>query len=60
MRPYTTPEALAQMVQGLTADQAAIVNDGTDREWEVSQCHDIVVMLLGRKPRPTPQGPVVH
>lgn len=60
VRPYTTPEALAQKVLGLTADQAAKVVEKTDQEWDVSQRHDIVVMLLDRKPRPAPQGPIAH
>ena len=43
VRPYTTAEALARKVLGLTADQAAKVKDETDKEWDVSQRHDIVV-----------------
>lgn len=34
VRPYTTPEALARKVLGLTADQAAQVIEETDKEWE--------------------------
>ena len=34
VRPYTTPEALARKVLGLTADQAAQVIEESDEEWD--------------------------
>ena len=34
VRPYTTPEALARRVLGLSADKAAQVIEETDEEWE--------------------------
>ena len=34
VRPYTTPEALARRVLGISAERAAEVIEETHREWE--------------------------
>ena len=57
VRPYTTPEALARKVLGLTADQAAQVVEESDDEWEIARKHDITVMLIRREARPAELPP---
>lgn len=34
VRPYTTPEALARQVLGISPERAAEIIEETDREWE--------------------------